>query len=581
MKQKIHHLAKNHKKLFVYGIIGASGALLDLIFYVLFYHYFGIPPVIASFLSVSIGIINNFILNSKHNFKVSDKLFFRFINFYSIGLGGAILSSVIILVLFNILDINPFVAKLATIIPVVILQYILNKKFSFSDLSHENYSSHPLRRLFTKHYWLILINVTFALVSIIFIANIQPQGTRTAPDEGTHYNFNVGFILENKRLPVSGQDDITLLKACRDTTWGKVPCTYSYQAYPGANYLFAAIVSWTLHAVADVPNLTGARVASLIWGLVFVNLLYFTVLRITRKTSVSATITASVALIPQVIFSASYVNQDAHSLAIGALVSYALVRLLQDQRLASYIIAGIAFGGLLPLAKFNYFLLCFVVIAVLIFALIRGKINWKQIGKLALFCIGGFVVFASFWYIRNYLLYHDLLGQSFTLDAMSKYHALGQAKEFSLYTFQQATQIDFFETQLRSFYLAFGPMTFYLPDAAYAIVKFCLFSLIFGFLYIVSTVSKIVQKQSLMALGGLLLFIAMAIALVYQNATVYDFQPQGRYLFVILTPIALTLAYLYTLDKKFRFISIGFLLITSYVFFSSFDVIIRKVLVLS
>lgn len=578
MKQRVLSLIKSHKTLFIYGVIGLSGAILDLIFYFLFYRFVGIPPVIASFLSVSIGIINNFLLNSRHNFKVSDKLFFRFINFYSIGLGGAILSSVIILILFNGLGIDAMVAKIITIVPVVLLQYFLNKKISFGNLSKENYSNHPLRVALTRHYWLLIINAIFVIMGLVFITHIQPEGPNTAPDEGTHFNWNVKFIIDHKQLPVSGEDDIPLLQACRDTTWGKVPCTYSYQAYPGANYVFAAGVSWIMHEITGVSYLNGARLAALFWGVAFINLLYFMVLRVTRNPNISAIITASVAFIPQVIFSASYVNQDAHSLAIGALVGYALIRFIQDQRVSSYIIAGIAFGGLLPLAKFNYFLLCFMVAAVLIVAVIYKKISWQHIGKLALWCLAGFIVFAGFWYGRNIMLYHDPLGQSFTLHAMSAYHELGQAKDFSLVTLQESTRLGFFETLFRSFFLAFGPMSYYLDGPVYAIVSFCLFALIFIFFYICTLVSPATRKYAIIVFGSVILFILMALGLVYQNATVYDFQPQGRYLFPILIPITLGLAFLYRLDKKFRFILFGFLLVTLYVFFSSFDVIIKNIL---
>lgn len=121
------------RQFWLYGVIGLSGATIDFILYLVLYKYAHIPPFIASFLSVSIAILNNFILNSRHNFKVSDALLARFLNFYTIGLGGALLSSLLILLLFNGFGISATVAKILTIPPVVILQFFLNKQFSFNE----------------------------------------------------------------------------------------------------------------------------------------------------------------------------------------------------------------------------------------------------------------------------------------------------------------------------------------------------------------------------------------------------------------------------------------------------------------
>ncbi|TAH32929.1 GtrA family protein [Candidatus Saccharibacteria bacterium] len=127
----IQKILQRYRNLLLYGLIGFTGAAIDYLFYVLFYKVCGIPPEIASFLSVSIGIANNFILNAKFNFKVSDKLLKRFGSFYAIGLVGAILSSVLIYIMVNLMNIDPLVAKLITIPPVVLAQFIFNKMISF------------------------------------------------------------------------------------------------------------------------------------------------------------------------------------------------------------------------------------------------------------------------------------------------------------------------------------------------------------------------------------------------------------------------------------------------------------------
>jgi putative flippase GtrA len=135
MKRQIIALLSKHRQLVLYGIIGLSGATIDIAFYYIFYHFLKIPPVVASYLSVSMGIVNNFILNTRYNFKVRDHMLRRFGHFYAIGVGGAILSSALIYLFFNIMGLPPFISKVLTIVPVVLLQYFLNKRISFKDRS--------------------------------------------------------------------------------------------------------------------------------------------------------------------------------------------------------------------------------------------------------------------------------------------------------------------------------------------------------------------------------------------------------------------------------------------------------------
>ena len=135
MKEQIIDLSKKHRQLLLYGIIGMSGALIDLIFYYIFYHFLSIPPVIASYISVSMGIINNFFLNTRFNFKVADHILKRFGHFYLIGLAGALLSSLLIYIFYDVVGMGAFTAKILTVIPVVLAQYVFNKRISFRDHS--------------------------------------------------------------------------------------------------------------------------------------------------------------------------------------------------------------------------------------------------------------------------------------------------------------------------------------------------------------------------------------------------------------------------------------------------------------
>jgi dolichol-phosphate mannosyltransferase len=80
-----------------FGLVGATGTIIDFLFYKIFINYYGLPPATAKALSTSIAIVNNFVLNDIWTFrgrKNSDNYFRKFGTFVavsSIGLGIAVL----------------------------------------------------------------------------------------------------------------------------------------------------------------------------------------------------------------------------------------------------------------------------------------------------------------------------------------------------------------------------------------------------------------------------------------------------------------------------------------------------------
>lgn len=121
------------KKFLKYSVIGFSGVVIDFIIYAILVKFFTFPPALASVVSVSVAILNNFIWNAIFNFKKKDRILRRFIKFYLAGCIGLILTVTIIFVLHNLIGLGPMISKVISIPPVVALQFILNKKFSFGN----------------------------------------------------------------------------------------------------------------------------------------------------------------------------------------------------------------------------------------------------------------------------------------------------------------------------------------------------------------------------------------------------------------------------------------------------------------
>ena len=90
-------LSRRAKTFLKFGLVGATGTIIDFLFYKIFINYYGLPPATAKALSTSIAIVNNFVLNDIWTFrgrKNTDNYFRKFGTFVavsSIGLGIAVI----------------------------------------------------------------------------------------------------------------------------------------------------------------------------------------------------------------------------------------------------------------------------------------------------------------------------------------------------------------------------------------------------------------------------------------------------------------------------------------------------------
>ncbi len=122
------------RNMLLYGIIGVSAVMVDMLFFAIFYNLLHVSPVVSTILSVSIATVYSFILNAVYNFKTKDLIRKRLFSFVLVSLGGMVLSALAI-EYFSYLNIEPNIAKATSLPPIVILQYLFNKHFTF-DTPH-------------------------------------------------------------------------------------------------------------------------------------------------------------------------------------------------------------------------------------------------------------------------------------------------------------------------------------------------------------------------------------------------------------------------------------------------------------
>ena len=115
-----------------YAAIGVLGVCLDYGLFVILFTAVGLHPQIANALSTSAGITNNFALNALFNFRRRDRLLVRFARFYAVGLSGIALTFVLLAVFATWLGLPANLVKAASLPLVLVLQYTINRKWSFA-----------------------------------------------------------------------------------------------------------------------------------------------------------------------------------------------------------------------------------------------------------------------------------------------------------------------------------------------------------------------------------------------------------------------------------------------------------------
>lgn len=131
MKKIIIQLYNKFRHLILYGIIGGLSSGLDFAVYSALVALAGLNYIASNCISVLAGITVSFLLNRKYNFKVEDKTFRRFVIFLSVGLGGLLFSNLILYLCIECMAMNELLSKVLSIVPVVLLQFVLNKFVTF------------------------------------------------------------------------------------------------------------------------------------------------------------------------------------------------------------------------------------------------------------------------------------------------------------------------------------------------------------------------------------------------------------------------------------------------------------------
>lgn len=119
------------RQLPLYSLIGLVGVSLDVAAFALLYKVLGMNPYLANTLSTGLGITNNFVLNSTFTFAGRGRTVVRFLRFATVGAVGVLLTAGCFRTGFSLGIDDANVLKVASLLPVTLVQYLLNRQWSF------------------------------------------------------------------------------------------------------------------------------------------------------------------------------------------------------------------------------------------------------------------------------------------------------------------------------------------------------------------------------------------------------------------------------------------------------------------
>ncbi len=126
----VNNFLKGNQNFLLYVFIGGIGITLDTSIFLLLGH-FEFNYLSANFVGYSVGTCSSFFLNRRYNFKKMNFVYYRFLSFITVAAIGFTVSVVLLYFFVSEFDLSPQTAKLFTLPPVIFLQFMLNRRYSF------------------------------------------------------------------------------------------------------------------------------------------------------------------------------------------------------------------------------------------------------------------------------------------------------------------------------------------------------------------------------------------------------------------------------------------------------------------
>ncbi len=376
--------------------------------------------------------------------------------------------------------------------------------------------------------------ILLAFITAILWSYILPYNE--GPDEFTHFEVSQ-FISDNNRFPIFGVDhNMTLTRY--EIPGVVLKQNASYSAMPPLSYIWQAIFIKILPFDNNFGYLS-ARFAQNIL-MIFYALVIFKIAKYLFKSKILQYLFFSIAVFtPAIVFTFSYVNSDAMLLVFSSLIWLEIFILVKSKTNISNLKAlylGLILG-LSTLTRYNIFPLLLIWGGVMLYKIYKYKLSW-----LRLFFVGGVGLLISVpWYLRNLILYHDLLASHQFWQEYYNVFPRGSGDTI----WQIIIDSNWWLGNLQTLVGSFGWNILSLSNSIYQISLLIFSTSIF---FVINNFYKIKNKTYISII--FIVFNLSLILSIYQSS-VYAYQPQARYLYSawIFFPLIITLAI--SLYKKY------------------------------
>lgn len=115
-----------------FGIVGVMNTLITIVsFWIL--SKIGVGYITANIISYLIGVVNSYFFNSRWVFKVDSKKSSRGVRFLIINLIVLVINTGLLILFVDKVGLNKYVAQILVIGICMVLNYFLNRKWTFSE----------------------------------------------------------------------------------------------------------------------------------------------------------------------------------------------------------------------------------------------------------------------------------------------------------------------------------------------------------------------------------------------------------------------------------------------------------------
>ena len=387
-----------------------------------------------------------------------------------------------------------------------------------------------------KHKKIIMLLFLIILFCYYLIWTVS-QPYDSCPDEYMKWDI-CKYMFENNKLPRGDDPSI------RNPIWG-----ISYAFQPIFTYMISTIFM-KIASIFTMKQFSLVVAARLVSTISMTIAIYF-VIKIADKLFKNQTIykmlfVGLIAFQPITAFLASYINNDSTALLATAMIIYTWILGMESNwKIKHCIILGLEVG-FCALTYYNAYSYILCSILICITSAIVNKMKFKEImQKGVIVAIIAFSI-AGWWFIRNAVIYNgDFLGLETQVQIGDKY-AQDEYKPSTRLTPQRKNESimymlvkdEWIKTTLKSFVGIFGYQSIMMSNKIYTTYLFIWIIGGIGVLLKSKEMFKYDSKEKNKYLLNYIFIVSIIIPILLSIYYSYasDFQPQGRYIMIIIIP---------------------------------------------